>query len=199
MSVIESNKVNQKNIQAGGHVSGGNMIVNENHFHNYNSPPIYIEDRVLKSLLIEHEKEKDEDPEYRKFSDELNKFFSKSLRAKPRNLEEKLSDGGRGHLVELAMDAKEKVTKKIERFSNFKSAQEIYTYLLTNIRTAFVHEVQSKIKSCEFAEHQIDDIVKSNIIDPFLHNLAGSSLAIDRSELYGLLYFLTGNCYIEWD
>jgi hypothetical protein len=196
MSAIDSNRVTQSGLDVGEDVAGRD--INKTVHHHY-GPPIYHEDSVLKNLLHEHEKEKNNDPAYRDFSEELNKFFKKSLISKPRNLEEKLFDGGRDYLIEFAMDAKERVTKKIERYSYFKSAQEIYTYLLTNIRTAFLHEVQAKIKSGKFHNYQIDDIVKIHIIDPFLHNLNGSSLEIDKNELYGLLYFLTGNCYIDWD
>lgn len=193
--MFDDNKVNQEGLVAGRDIAGRDI----NNTYNLHAAPIFHEDSTLKALLIEHEKEKKNDPAYRKFSDELNKFFSKSLRKNPRNLEEKLRDGGRDYLIESAMESKEKVTKKIKKYSYFKSAQEIYTYLLTNIRTAFLHEVQSKIKSDDFLLHQIDDIVSNKIIGPFLHNLNGSSLGIDKNELYGLLYFLTGNCYIEWD
>jgi len=196
MSAIDSNKVSQSDLEVKGDVAGRDLHKSVHHHH---GPPIYHEDSVLKALLQEHEKEKENDPEYRSFSEDLNKFFKISLNSKKRDLEQKLSDGGRDYLLEMAMDAKERVTKKIERYSNFRSAQEIYTYLLTNIRTAFLHEVQSKIKSGDFSHYEIDEIVKKNIIDPFLHNLNGTSLEIDNSELYGLLYFLTGNCYIEWD
>lgn len=164
-----------------------------------NSPIIYYEDANLKALLAEHEKEKEIDPDYKGFSDELNKFFCKCIKKKIRSLEEKLEDGDRTYLYDYAMDAKEKVTKKIHSLAFYKSAQDVYTYLLANIRVAFLHEVQSKIKSGQFESYQIDEIVKNNIIGPYIQNLGGSSLRISEDELYGILYFLTGNCYIEWD
>jgi len=164
-----------------------------------NTPIIYYEDKALKELLAEHEIEKKLDREYKDFSEELNKFFGKCIKKKMRNLDQKLEDGGRDYLIEYAMQAKEKVSMKILNLSFYRSAQEVYTYLLTNIRTAFLHQVQSKIKSGNFQNHEIDDIVKELIIDPYLHNLASSSLKITQDELYGILYFLTGNCYIEWD
>lgn len=189
-------RVTQENIVAAGDVAAGDI---NKQTYNISLPPIYIEDKVLKRLLAEHELEKESDPVYREFSEELNRFFSKALVKNFRNLEDKLTDGDREFLIIAAMESKERLTKKIHRFSLYKSAQEIYTYLLVNIRTCFLHEVQSKIKSKKFSLHEIDDLVCSKIIEPFLHNLQGSSLEIDRDELYGVLYFLTGNCYIEWD
>jgi len=186
----------QKNINAGGDVAGGNIDKSSIHI---NIPIPYQNDATLKQLLLQHEIEKSTDPEYREFSKELNRFFNKKLPEKFRDLETKLTDGKREFVIELAQDSKEKLTKKIEKYQHYQSAQDIYTYLLVNIRTSFVHQVQSKIKSGVFKEFEIDEIVANEIIGPFLFNLQGSSLLIDKDELYGVLYFLTGNCYIEWD
>ena len=200
MSVFDNNRVDQSNVVAnkvtGRDDNSDNSVTN---ITNIFGPTVYNEDKTLKKLLAEHETEKLHNQEYRSFSEELNKFFIKSLKNKLRDLEQKLIDGNREYLVEAALDSKEKLTRKISRLSHYKSAQDIYTYLLTNIRTAFLHEVGSKIKSGSFREHEINDIVSHKIIDPILHNLQGSSLNIDKDELYGALYFLTGNCYIEWD
>jgi hypothetical protein len=196
MAIIAVDKVTQKNISAGGDVAGGDIF---KPVFNINTAPVYHEDTILKKLLAEHELEIKNDQEYREFSEELNRFFSKAISSNLRDLETKLVDGDREYLIIAALESKERLTKKIQRYSLYKSAQEIYTYLLVNIRTCFLHEVQSKIKSKAFPLHQIDEIVSSKIIEPFLQNLQGSSLEIDRDELYGVLYFLTGNCYIEWN
>lgn len=84
-------------------------------------------------------------------------------------------------------------------FSHYKSAQELYTYILTNIRTTFLHEIAPRIKSGDFKQYDINDLVEQKIIQPLLENIGICSLRIDKDELYGLLYILTGNCYIEWD
>ena len=190
--MFENNKVDQNNITANGSVSGRDTYNQQTYIQN--SFILYRDDTVLKSLLLEHEQEKNHDSDYREFSEELNKFFSTALRNNLRNLEQKLNDGRRDYLIDLAIESKERVTKKIQKFSYYKSAQDIYTYLLTNIRTAFLHEVKSKITSGNYSIDQIDDIVSLKIIDPFLHNLQGSSLRVDKDELYGLLYFLKNQC-----
>jgi hypothetical protein len=195
MSILKKNSVNQSEIDAGGDVIAGNKIT-KNY---YDSPTIFNEDLTLKRLLAEHEREKELDCEYREFSDQLNKFFSKKITQKQRNLESKLIDGNREYLIEYAMDAKERFTKKVQKYGLYKSAQDVFTYLLTNIRSAFMQEVCSMIQSGDFKNHQIDEIVTEKIIKPFLYTVQHSSLNIDQDELYGVLYFLTGNCYIEWD
>lgn len=194
MSIFDPNKVEQHGIISAGGVAGRDIV---NHYHNY--PVIYKEDLILKKLLEEHEAEKEIDCDYRKFSDELNKLFAKKISGKLRNLEEKLIAGDRSHLIETAIESKELVQKKIQRFSHYKSAQDIYTYLLTNIKIAFKHQIESKIKSNKFELHEIDQIVEEKIIEPFFQNIQGSSLLIDKVQIYGLLYLLTGNCHIQWD
>lgn len=195
--MFEKNEVTQSDICAEKVIGRDDNSTTHNHF--YNKTVRYREDHVLKNLLLEHEKEKKIDSEYQSFSDELNNFFKKKHVENLRDLRTKLTDGGRDNLVDIAIDSKERVTKKIHRFSLYKSAQDIYTYLLTNIRTAFKHTIENRIKSGKFESFEIDDIVRNEIIEPFFNNIQGSSLYIDIDELYGLLYLLTGNCHIEWD
>lgn len=193
---MDINNVKQENLNAA-NIAGRDLQI-QNHIYNISTPQNHFVDSKLKELLQAHENEKQNDPCYRKFSEELNNFFKTSLQNQ-RSLDQKLTAANRQHLIELASELKDSVTKKIERHAFFKSAQDIYTYLLTQIRTTFTHEVQSKIKSGKFEAYAIDEIINNDIITPLLLNLNGSSLHIDKSELYGLLYFLTGNCYVEWD
>lgn len=195
--MFENNNVTQSNINADKVVGR-----DDNSTHNYyihNETITYKDDMVLKSLLEQHEKEKDNNPEYRQFSEELNNFFRIKQVENLRDLSQKLKDAERDYLIDCALEAKERVTKKIHKFSLYRSAQDIYTYLLTNIRTTFIHSLTSKIKSGKFENYEIDDIVNTQIIEPFYHNVQYSSLYIDKDELYGLLYLLTGNCHISWD
>ena len=201
MSVLDSNKSSLDNVQAGRNISGRDV-----HDHsttqitnNYAAPVMYRQDHRLRELIEEHEREIQKDPTYREFSNQLNNFLERKVERSLRNLEQKLTDGNRDFLLDYAMDVKERITKKITRFSHYKSAQELYTYILTNIRTTFLHEISPRIKSGDFKDYQINDLLEDKIILPVLESVQGCSLNIDKDELYGLLYILTGNCYIEWD
>lgn len=193
----ENNNVTQSNIIAGKVI--GRDDNSQVHQHFYNRSVFYKEDLVLKKLLDEHEIEKEKDADYLAFSDELNNFFKQEVGKKLRDLREKLVDGGRENLIRCALDSKERVTKKIHTYSLYKSAQDVYTYLLTNIRSSFKHQVEARIKSGKFENYEIDDIVRDKIIEPFYQAVQGSSLLIDLDELYGILYLLTGNCHVDWD
>lgn len=193
----ENNNVNQSNIIASKVI--GRDDNSQIHQHFYSKSIFYKEDLVLKKLLDEHEIEKEKDADYLAFSDELNNFFKQEIGKNLRDLREKLVDGGRENLIRCALDSKERVTKKIHMYSLYKSAQDVYTYLLTNIRSSFKHQVEARIKSGKFETYEIDDIVRDKIIEPFYQAAQGSSLLIDLDELYGILYLLTGNCHIDWD
>jgi len=201
--VFDSNRVSQSNIQSYGHVSGRD--VNDNRTFNnitnntYQGPIVYREDKRLRALVEEHEREIRINSEYKQFSDKLNNFLNRKVEGNLRDLSQKLIDGDRLHLVEFAMELKESITKKITKNCHFESAQKIYTYLLAEIRAAFLNEITSRIKSGDFKHYQIDDAVLDRIIEPLLCNVDGCSLDIDKEELYGLLFILTGNCYIAWD
>lgn len=190
------NKVKQSNLTAND-VAGRDLTKNTHH--HYYQPVIYKEDANLQRLIKDHEEEKLNDPEYKEFSERLNSFLYKKVEGTLRNLQQKLIDGERESLVDYALDVKDRVTKKIIKTSHYKSAQEIYTYLLSNIRSCYLHEINSKLKSGRFENYEIDELVTNQIIEPFLHNVQGCSLLIDKDELHGLLYILTGNCYIDWD
>jgi hypothetical protein len=187
------NKINQKNITAQ-NVSGRDQHNIVNNF--YNNTFI---DENLKRLITEHESSKETSVEYREFCDELNRFFNKKNPKKIRNLQEKLSAGDRDAIIDNAMEAKDYAVKKITKYTHYQTAQEIFTYLLTNIKTTFVHEIYPKIKSKRFENFEIDDLVYEKIIEPTLVSASESSICIDKTTIYGLLYLLTGNCYIEWD
>ncbi|MGE4442490.1 MAG: ABC-three component system protein [Desulfomicrobium sp.] len=156
-------------------------------------------DENLKRLIREHEASKETSPEYREFCAELNKFFNKKNPTKIRNLQEKLSAGERDSIIEDAMEAKDYAVKKITKYTHYQTAQEIFTYLLTNMKTTYVHEIYPKIKSKKYESYEIDDLIHSKIIEPTLVSTSQCSICIDKTTIYGLLYLLTGNCYIEWE
>jgi hypothetical protein len=195
--MLNNNDVIQKNIQATKVTGRDDNSQTTNNF--YPTPFRCSPDLILKKLLDEHESNKILDDSYREFSDELNNFFKQKTEKKIRDLSEKLIDGNRDYLIENAIHSKERVTRKIQKYILYRSAQDIYTYLLTNIRTAFKHTIEGKIKSHDFKNYEIDTLVKNELIDPFFITVQGSSLCIDIDELYGILYLLTGNCHIDWD
>jgi|TARA_R110001599_G_scaffold110770_1_gene274803 hypothetical protein len=197
--VFAQNKTSQSDIIAGKNVTGRDDNSVNNNTYNLNAPIVYKSDVNLQKLIDAHEKEIESDPKYKEFTERLHQFLYKEVEGELRDLKQKLDDADREHLIFFAMDVKERVTKKIQKSSHYQSAQQIYTYLLSNIRVAFQHEVYGRIKSAKFESYEIDEIVTEKIVEPYLNSVEGCSLNIDKEEIYGLLYILTGNCYIQWD
>jgi hypothetical protein len=200
MALLDSNKVSMRDLDAEGHISGRDTNINNySNTVNNNAPVMYRQDPRIRELILEHEQEILLDQSYKDFSEKLNNFLNRTVENTLRDLQQKLEDGQRDFLVDYAMEQKDSVTKKVMRYSHFATAQEIYTFILANMRVTFLHQIAPKIKSAKFASYEIDDLVVQRIIEPILISLEGCSLIIDKDELYGLLYILTGNCYIEWD
>jgi hypothetical protein len=198
VSAFDTNRATQSNINAAGNVSGRDTY-DQRTYINHSAPVVYREDKRLRALVDEHDREIRINAEYRAFSERLNNFLNRKVEHSLRDLNKKLIDGNREYLVGYAMELKESITKKITKNCHYESAQKIYTHLLTEMRMAFLIEITARIKSGDFKIYQIDEEISNRIIEPLLSNVDGCSLQIDKEDLYGLIYILTGNCYIEWD
>ncbi|PAJ76312.1 hypothetical protein CJF42_00515 [Pseudoalteromonas sp. NBT06-2] len=136
MSVFDSsnsNKVDQRNIEAGGDVAARD-INKTTHIHLPSTPIVHKENIKLRELIEEHEKEIELDSEYKEFSNKLNDFLNRTVEGKLRNLEEKLTDGDRDYIIEYAMEVKESVTKKImcNENSTTKSPRGLHRAIFKN-------------------------------------------------------------------
>lgn len=116
-----------------------------------------------------------------------------------RDLEQKLIDGNRTHIIEIASEHKNKMHRKIARYGLFKTANDVFLYLLSNIISIFQYEIKLKIISKKYDNDVIDEFISKKIINYFWEDCQMSSLFDEVGEMYGLLYLLTGNCHIDWD
>ncbi|MGB5875953.1 MAG: ABC-three component system protein [Pseudomonadales bacterium] len=116
-----------------------------------------------------------------------------------RNLEQKLLDGEKHHVIPFAKECKHKINKKISKYGLFRTANDVFVYLLGHIETKFLTTIKSRICSKRFEIYEIDDLIESEIISKLWGDCQHSSLFDNFDELYGLLYLLTGNCHIDWD
>lgn len=116
-----------------------------------------------------------------------------------RNLEQKLLDGNKNHVIQFATECKHKINKKISKYGLFRTANDVFVYLLGHIETKFLTTIKSRICSKKFETYEIDDLIENEIINKLWGDCQHSSLFDNFDELYGLLYLLTGNCHIDWD
>lgn len=180
----------QENINAGGDVAGGNII------HNYPEKVTWYQSKFRK-LAIEIEQDK----RYEKTIDDLvyyNTVLDGSL-----GLEQKLQDGGCSEAeINHAIRQKLKFAKKQEKYKYYQSAQYINSHLFAEILLKFNDCVRPLI--CSQADKvEILKAVSNNVIAPILDklNTEGADddyLCYDAEDVYGMVYYLTGICHINW-
>ncbi|RQO67131.1 hypothetical protein DBR44_17750 [Aquitalea sp. FJL05] len=127
--------------------------------------------------------------------DELTHY--KNSKSDIRDLSTKLSEAGYSYLIKDAEDLKESVSKLIVKYQHYKSAQKIITYLLAEIESIFNSEIKPKIRNkCQ--DHELSLILRQSIENVLNEKLGENVLDIYSRQLRGMVYFLTGNCHLEW-
>jgi uncharacterized membrane-anchored protein YjiN (DUF445 family) len=125
--------------------------------------------RQLDRLSESYKKEIEENQTTSSIIDELKHYRTKDPSV--RDLEEKLSSAGFGFLIEDAEELKEIIAKLIVKNQHYRSAQKIIIQQLFRI----------------FLEQEIQDKLGENVLEIF------------NRQIIGMVFFLTGNCHIEWE
>ena len=97
----------------------------------------------------------------------------------------------------MAIELKEAYAKKLEKNKFFESAQRINVYLLGFARTQFIVNVYPAIR-CGSSDEKVNMLMNQFVINPMLSMLEGDTYGFTPEDIYGILYFLTGNCFIKW-
>lgn len=132
------------------------------------------------------------------FFEDLQHFFDKPAKEIERTLADKLNCSNRSDLVDYAEDLKEKAMKKIMRFQSSPSAQEIFAYVLGELRAKYLLHVRPLISSGA-SRAEVDAAIESNVVQPVAAHMEPSILAIDPNLVLAMYFFLAGNCHIKWD
>ena len=116
----------------------------------------------------------------------------------------KLEDGGFDkHEIWRATKRKENYWKKLEKTKYFESAQWINSQLFAKIKIDFENHVERPLIKNNASKDQILDALVKKVITPVLKllNEEGESdeiLNFTAEDIYGIVYFLTGKCHINW-
>ncbi len=120
-----------------------------------------------------------------------------------KGLEEKLTDGGfsQAHINE-ALRKKEKYAKKATKYECFPSAQEINLLLFADIKNRFDVYVFPLIRQ-EAATDLVMQCIQENVVNPIMAQLnidgaADEDLHYTSDHIYGMVYYLTGMCHLNW-
>lgn len=130
--------------------------------------------------------------------EKLEHYFSNTVTADIRGLEEKLLASGRNDLLYEALARKQAANKLIMRNQGSKSAQMIFSFVLAEIIVNFEQTVRPLIQNVA-DRRQVDKAILDNVIEPAHKALEDNPLMLDKLDIQSLLYFLGGNCHIRWD
>jgi hypothetical protein len=116
----------------------------------------------------------------------------------------KLNDGGfsSGEIL-AATRKKEKYAKKLEKNKFFESAQWIDSQLFAKIKMDFETYVEKPLIYKGASKDIILKTIVEKVITPILDliNIEGENdeiLNYNAEDIFGMIYYLTGKCHINW-
>lgn len=186
---IKNNEI--KSVDTGG---GGFVVGTQQNFNFIVPKP--NPDKLLK-LVEKFKNITEESPEFQDLVEFLDDYKRPRPGRKIIGLENKLIAGARETDIEDATYLKARFARRFARYQLSSQHMAIHKYLLSQINERF----RSKIKPYIKEGHPrifIDAAVSDLIIQPFVDEVIEADPSIDADIIHGMLYFLTGNCHIEW-
>ncbi|MCF8089744.1 MAG: hypothetical protein K9L23_17005 [Desulfotignum sp.] len=178
--------VRQDNNIAGGNIVGRDLI---------SLPEIKT---PLRKMAESYRIEVEQECEQKEFIDELQDYMKRVPGHEQRNLEEKLVSAERDDLIASAKLLKEKFAKKLYKHTFSPVAQKIFVHILSMINCSF----QLKIKPLIYEDKPasvVDKAIFDEIVQAVYFEVGNSELGINMDYIQGMLFYLTGNCYINWE
>lgn len=142
-----------------------------------------------------------EDKTTRQIIDDLLYYTTKLDGTK--GMEEKLQDGGFcSGFIRAALRKKQQYAKKALQYDCYPSAQEINLLIFADIINAFTVYIEPMINR----EEPIDAVMErihEKVVLPIMSklNVNGADdrdLHYTTDHIYGMIYYLTGMCHINW-
>ncbi len=118
-------------------------------------------------------------------------------------LEQKLLDGGFSQTaIDRARRKKQYYAKKATRYQYYESAQRIDSHLFAIVCNRFDNYVFPLIEQSQPLA-DINMAVYEQVILPVMQELNANGaddtfLCYTEDDIFGMLYYLTGNCHINW-
>ena len=187
-------KSNQKGNQVTGDQAGRDVIKPIYNIGSSSSGSI----SQLNSLYKKLEVERSVDVAFDEIIEELQHYKAYAKNSEVIGLDAKLEKGNRSAFLAFAMDVKERFSKKLLRNEHSETAQEIFALLLGKVYSSFQINIVPKIKEGHPDEF-VNALIQEHIIRPLEEILGENLLRIFEPEIHGMVYFLTGNCHLNWD
>lgn len=120
-----------------------------------------------------------------------------------KGLEEKLQDGGfQKMFIQKAIIQKEMYAKRATKYECYPAAQEIILSLFARIKNEFDVRIYPMIITGVDVPLIMQEVHKQ-IVSPFLQMIETNgandqSLYFNMDHIYGMIYYLTGMCHLNW-
>jgi hypothetical protein len=133
------------------------------------------------------------------FIEKLN-FFMNTIDSEYKTLEQKLEEGGFKADIKVALKLKQQYGKTLQTLKHISSAQKIHAYLLGTIVVNFMG-----VYDFLQAEKRPDNLfiralIDKNVVEPIEEMLGGvgNEIELYRMDIQAMIYYLSGNCHINW-
>lgn len=136
-----------------------------------------------------------DDETYQETKNSLCRYMTPKSNMK--TLEEKLTEADRDELIEYAEELKEDTTKFVLMYEASNSSRYILTHILSTIASKHKAYIIPAIKMGK-PRDVVDALIDNMVIGNALNILNGTDKSITTERMYGLMYYLAGNCHIKW-
>lgn len=175
---------------AGGDIVGGSQTKTVNN--------VFVAQSPLAKLYEKFRAASEEQPYAAQISEQLKHYCSIDTDGDIRGLEDKLKAANRQDLLRAASVLKESATKIIMKWQTSGVAQDILTFILGQLYSAFLLNVTPAIEAGK-SRVEVDELINEKVIKPAADMLGDNDLMLTPADILGLLFFLGGNCHVRWD
>jgi len=164
-----------------------------------NFPTAAVDSRRLRKILDQFRFEKANNKQFSQTVEKLAYFKNYADFEIRRTLEEKLRAANRDSQLRHALRMKELFARRLIEHELYESAQEADACLLGEVCTRFNNSIYPLIIKRE-SEVVIAHAIETQVVTPVMALLGDDELLSHRrEEVFGMIFFLTGNCHINWD
>lgn len=181
------------------HAGSFNPNAKEVHVHQYTS--LLNFDHRLLNCFHELREEVQKDEKLQKKLDDFKHYRTRLRRTI--GLQAKLTDGGFIKSdIDRASRQKQYYAKKSTKFQYYKAAQRIDSYLFAIVCNNFdIYVMPMIVKKAPLSD--IKKAVYEQVIMPVVDKISYNGeedtiLCYTIDDIFGMLYYLTGNCHINW-
>lgn len=112
-------------------------------------------------------------------------------------LEKKLIAGKREDLIDSAKIYKSDANSRLSKYEFSSHATAMHLSVMTRIEEKFNSTILPMIK-IGASDQQIDAAISTQIIEPLAQEVSLADITLTPAKIRGLMYLLTGNCYLKW-